>query len=63
MMMANAKMKQQLEKEGRPAGHIRCDTLGVCREIWQQDGIGGYWRGERVGGSGPGVGVGVRVRV
>jgi hypothetical protein len=46
MMMANAKLRQRLEEQGRPAGHVRCDTWGVCREVWRQDGPGGFWRGE-----------------
>ncbi|KAI8464638.1 MAG: mitochondrial carrier domain-containing protein [Monoraphidium minutum] len=44
-MMANAQARQRLERAGRPAGHVRCSTLGVCREVWDQDGPGGFWRG------------------
>jgi hypothetical protein len=55
MMIANAKKRQQLESARRPAGHVRCDAVGVCREIWERDGAGGFWRGA---GPGPGVGAG-----
>ncbi|GBF90386.1 hypothetical protein Rsub_02492 [Raphidocelis subcapitata] len=45
VMMANAKRRQQLQSAGRAVDHVRCDAAGVCREIWERDGAGGFWRG------------------
>lgn len=46
-MMANSKLKQGLARAGRPAAHVPCDAVDVCREIAARDGVGGFWRGVR----------------
>jgi hypothetical protein len=48
-MMANAKKRQQLERAGAPARHIRTDTAGVAREILEREGPAGFWRGQSGG--------------
>jgi adenine nucleotide transporter 17 len=47
-MQARSKAKQHLESEGHPSHHIRSDTWGVCQQIYQDNGVTGFWQGKRV---------------
>jgi len=49
-MQANTKLKQGLLADGKPADHIPIGTWAVCRQLYEEDGIKGFWKG--VGGRG-----------
>ena len=56
-MQAQAKLKAQALEEGRPAEHIRSDVMGVCRQLYEEGGVAGFWKGARGGGGGKAGGV------
>lgn len=55
-MQATATLKRQLASKGQACDHIRSDTWGVIQHILQEDGVAGFWKGERWEGTLQGVG-------
>lgn len=48
-MQATATLKRQLVSKGQPCEHIRSDAWGVISHIYKEDGLSGFWKGERGG--------------
>lgn len=46
-MQANTKLKQRLAEEGQASEHIPTSTWAVCRQLYQEEGLAGFWKGGR----------------
>lgn len=44
-MQAQSKHKQQLQQAGQPADHVQTGTWAVAKQIYEEGGVLGFWKG------------------